>query len=103
MSKCVKVAQPPEFCRANYLDSNTAIKVYLTDIREANDRALLALALEDIARARNKAEIARKAEITKQALRGLLKDGALRYARGRERLFISASTAMRSSGAAQRL
>jgi len=67
MSKCVKVAQLPEFCRADYLDSKTAIRVYLTDIREANDRALLASALEDIARARNKAEIARKAGITGEA------------------------------------
>ena len=52
MSKRIKVADLPEFDSAQYLDSDEAIAAYLTDILEANDAALLAFALDKIARAR---------------------------------------------------
>jgi probable addiction module antidote protein len=68
MSKRVKVALLPEFGRVDHLDSETAIAAYLTDILEANNAALPASALEDIARARNMTKIAKKAETTRGAL-----------------------------------
>jgi DNA-binding phage protein len=40
MSKHIKVAGLPEFDAAHYLDSETSIAAYLTDILEANDAAL---------------------------------------------------------------
>ena len=52
MSKRLKVADLPEFDAARYLDNEATIAAYLTDILEANDAALLAAALGDIARAR---------------------------------------------------
>ena len=61
MSKHIKVADLPEFDAAHYLDSETAIAAYLTDILETNDAALLASALGDIARARGMTEIAKSA------------------------------------------
>ncbi len=45
MSKRIKVADLPEFDAAHYLDSETCIAAYLTDILKAND----ASALGDIA------------------------------------------------------
>ena len=64
MSKRIKVDELPEFDAAPYLDSDTAIAAYLTDILEANDASLLAAALGDIARARGMSEIAKAAGIT---------------------------------------
>jgi probable addiction module antidote protein len=51
MTQRIKVADLPEFDAAPYLGSKAAIAAYLTDILEANDPALLAAALGDIARA----------------------------------------------------
>jgi probable addiction module antidote protein len=68
MSKRIKAADLPEFDAAHYLDSETSIAAYLTDILEANDAALLAAALGDIARARGMTEIAKSAGITREAL-----------------------------------
>ena len=68
MSKRIKVDDLPEFDAAPYLDSETAVAAYLTDILEANDAALLAAALGDIARARGMSEIAKSAGITREAL-----------------------------------
>jgi DNA-binding phage protein len=48
--KRIKVADPPEFDAEPYLGSEAAISAFLTDILEANDPALLASALGDIAR-----------------------------------------------------
>ena len=48
----------PEFDASQYLDSDAAVAAYLTDILEANDPALLAATLGDIARARGMSEIA---------------------------------------------
>jgi len=63
MSKRAKVADLPEFDGARYLDSESSIAAYLTETLEANDAALLAAALGDIARARGMTEIGRSAGI----------------------------------------
>ena len=63
MNKSVKVADLPEFDAAHYLDSETSIAAYLTDILEAKNAALLASALGDIVRARGMKEIAKTAGI----------------------------------------
>lgn len=68
MNKRIKVADLPEFDSARYLDSEEAIAVYLTDILEANDAALLAAALGKIARARGMTDIAKAAGLTREAL-----------------------------------
>ena len=60
MKKRIKVDGLPEFDAAIYLESEVAIAAYLTDILEANDAALLAAALGDIARARGMTEIANR-------------------------------------------
>jgi probable addiction module antidote protein len=80
ISKCVNATDLPEFDAANYLDSEMAIAAYLTDILDANDGALLASALGDIARARGMTEIARTAGITREALyKALRPDSAPRF------------------------
>ena len=80
MKKRIKVADLPEFDATRYLDSETAIAAYLTDILEANDAGLLASALGDIARARGMSEIARTAGITREALyKALRPDSAPRF------------------------
>jgi probable addiction module antidote protein len=80
MSKRIKVAELPEFDAAHYLESESSIAAYLTDILEANDAALLAAALGDIARARGMTEIAKAAGITREALyKALRPDSAPRF------------------------
>ncbi len=80
MSKRIRVADLPEFDAAPYLDSETFIAAYLTDILEANDAALLASALGDIARARGMTKIAKTVGITHEALyKALRPDSALRF------------------------
>jgi probable addiction module antidote protein len=76
MNKRIKVADLPEFDAAHYLNSESAIAAYLTDILEANDAALLASALGDIARARGMTEIAQTAGITREALYKALRPGS---------------------------
>lgn len=68
MNKRIKVEDLPDFDAAPHLDSEAAIAAYLTDILEANDAALLAAALGDIARAKGMTEIAKTAGITREAL-----------------------------------
>ena len=68
MTKRIKVADLPEFDAAPYLGSKTAVAAYLTDIMQANDPALLASALGDIARARGTSEIAKASGLTREAL-----------------------------------
>ena len=76
----VSIKSLPEFDAARYLDSETSIAAYLTDILEANDAALLAAALGDIARARGMTEIAKAAGITREALyKALRPDSAPRF------------------------
>lgn len=76
MTKRIKVDELPEFDAAPYLDNEEAIAAYLTDILEANDAALLASALGDIARARGMGEIAKSAGITREALYKALRPGS---------------------------
>ena len=68
MTKRIKVADLPEFDAAPYLGSKTAVAAYLTEIMQANDPALLASALGDIARARGMSEIAKASGLTREAL-----------------------------------
>jgi probable addiction module antidote protein len=80
MRKRIKVADLPEFDATRYLDNETTIAAYLTDILEANDASLLAAALGDIARARGMTEIAKSAGITREALyKALRPDSAPRF------------------------
>ncbi|HEY2860926.1 MAG TPA: addiction module antidote protein [Terracidiphilus sp.] len=80
MRRSVNVDDLPEFDPAKYLDDEESIAVYLTGILEANDAALLASALGDIARARGMTEIAKAAGITREALyRALRPDSAPRF------------------------
>jgi len=74
--KRIKVADLPEFEVAAYLDSEDAIAAYLTNIIEANDPALLASALGDIARARGMTEIAKASGLTREALYKALRPDA---------------------------
>ena len=66
----------PEFDASQYLDSDAAVAAYLTDILEANDPALLAAALGDIARARGMSEIAKASGLTREALYKALRPDA---------------------------
>jgi probable addiction module antidote protein len=80
MRKRIKATDLPEFDSARYLNSETSIAAYLTDILQANDAALLAAALGDIARARGMTEIAKSAGITREALyKALRPDSAPRF------------------------
>jgi len=74
--KRIKVVDLPEFEVAPYLDSEDAIAAYLTNIIEANDPALLASALGDIARARGMTEIAKASGLTREALYKALRPDA---------------------------
>jgi probable addiction module antidote protein len=76
MSNRIKVDELPEFDAAPYLESEASIAAYLTDILEANDAALLAAALGDLARARGMTEIAKSAGITREALYKALRSGS---------------------------
>jgi probable addiction module antidote protein len=80
MTKRIKVTDLPDFDAAPYLDIEASIAAYLTDILEANDPALLAAALGDIARARGMGEIAKASGITREALyKALRPDAKPRY------------------------
>jgi probable addiction module antidote protein len=76
MTKRIKLAELADFDAAPYLDSEEAIAAYLTDILAANDPALLAAALGDIARARGMSEIAKASGITREALYKALRSDA---------------------------
>ena len=76
MTKRIKVADLAEFDAAAYLDSEVAVAAYLTDILEANDPALLAAALGDIARAHGMSEIAKASGLTREALYKALRPDA---------------------------
>ncbi|WP_432239891.1 addiction module antidote protein [Herbaspirillum robiniae] len=80
MTERKKIEELPDFDAAPYLDSEEAIAAYLTDILEANDGALLASALGDIARARGMTEIAKSAGISREALyKALRADSSPRF------------------------
>ena len=80
MTKRVSVNDLPDFDAAEYLDDEEMIALYLTNILEANNAALLAAALGDIARARGMREIAQSAGITREALyKALRADSSPRF------------------------
>ena len=72
----IKVADLPVFDVAASLENEQTIAAYLTDILEAQDPALLAAALGDIARARGMTEIAKASGITREALYKALRPDA---------------------------
>ena len=76
MTKRIKLADLPEFDAAPYRDDAVTIAAYLTDILDANDPALLAAALGDIARARGMSEIAKASGLTREALYKALRPDA---------------------------
>ena len=76
MTKRIKIADLPEFDFAAHLNDEKTIAAYLTDILEANDPALLASALGDIARAHGMSEIAKASGLTREALYKALRPDA---------------------------
>jgi probable addiction module antidote protein len=76
MTARIKIDELPEFDGAPYLSDEVSIAAYLTDILEANDSALLAAALGDVARARGMSEIAKASGITREALYKALRSDA---------------------------
>lgn len=76
MKQKIKVQDLPEFDATEYLDSEQAMAEYLTAMLEANDPALLAAALGDIARARGMSEIAKASGLTREALYKALRPNA---------------------------
>jgi probable addiction module antidote protein len=68
MANRIKVTELPNLDAAAALDTEDAIAAYLTDILTANDPALLAAALGDIARARGMSDIAKASGISRKAL-----------------------------------
>lgn len=74
--KAIVVRKLPAFDAARYLDNEKSIAAYLTDVLAANDPALLASALGDIARARGMGEIARASGLTREALHKALRPDA---------------------------
>lgn len=57
-----------DFDAAEYLTSDEAVAAYLTDILDANDAGLLAVAIGNIARARGMTEIAKAAGMSREGL-----------------------------------
>jgi len=72
----IKVADLPAFDAAAYRDDEQTIAAYLTDILAAQDPALLAAALGDMARAHGMMEIAKASGITREALYKALRPDA---------------------------
>ena len=85
LHRCPRSNPCLQFDAAPTLDSDAAVAAYLTDILEANDPALLAAALGDIARARGMSEIA-KASGPTRTLDLDLKDLELSFAHTHARM-----------------
>ena len=64
------------FDAARYLKSDAAIAEYMTVVLEANDPDLLLLALNDVARARGMAKVAKSAGLGRESLYKALAPGA---------------------------
>jgi probable addiction module antidote protein len=80
MTKRLKAADLPEFDAARYLDDKASVAAYLTDILNANDPALLAAALGDLARSRGMSEVAKASGLTREALyKALRRDAQPRF------------------------
>jgi probable addiction module antidote protein len=65
-----------EFDAARYLDDDEAIAEYMTAVLETNDPDLLLLALNDVARAKGMAQVARDAGLGRESLYKALSPGA---------------------------
>lgn len=76
MTKRIRAADLPELDLAEFLESEESVAAYLNDIMQADDPALLASALGDVARARGMAGIAAAAGITREALYKALRPDA---------------------------
>jgi probable addiction module antidote protein len=74
--KKISVSDLPEFDITEHLEDDKAIAEYLTVVLEANDPALLAVALGDVARSRGMNEIAKASGITREALYKAFRPGA---------------------------
>jgi probable addiction module antidote protein len=67
----------PEWDASEFLDNEDIIRKYLADAATENNPELLALALENVARARGMTEIARLSGIDRKALYDMLQKGAV--------------------------
>ncbi|HEY0556476.1 MAG TPA: addiction module antidote protein [Thermoanaerobaculia bacterium] len=64
------------FDAARYLDDDDAIAEYMTAVLETNDPELLLLALNDVARAKGMAQVAKDAGLGRESLYKALAPGA---------------------------
>ncbi|MGD9583156.1 MAG: addiction module antidote protein [Lysobacterales bacterium] len=64
------------FDAARYLDDDEAIAEYMTAVLEANDPDFLLLALNDVARAKGMAQVAKDAGLGRESLYKALAPGA---------------------------
>ena len=64
------------FDAARYLDDDEAIAEYVTAVLETNDPELLLLALNDVARAKGMAQVAKDAGLGRESLYKALAPGA---------------------------
>ena len=64
------------FDAARYLDDDEAIAEYMTAVLETNDSELLLLALNDVARAKGMAQVAKDAGLGRESLYKALAPGA---------------------------
>jgi probable addiction module antidote protein len=64
------------FDAARYLDDDEAIAEYMTAVLETNDPELLLLALNDVARAKGMAQVAKDAGLGRESLYKALAPGA---------------------------
>jgi probable addiction module antidote protein len=77
----MSAANTKPFDPAEYLDSDEAIAVYMTDALESGDPSFVADALGVIARARGMTEVARDAGMSRESLyRALSADGNPEFA-----------------------
>ena len=64
------------FDAARYLDDDAAIAEYMTAVLEADDPDLLLLAMNDVARAKGMAQVAKDAGVSRESLYKALAPGA---------------------------
>lgn len=76
MNDTIRVEDLPEFDVAEHLDAPDTIAMYLNEIIQDGDSALLAAALGNIARAQGMTEMAKRSGIGREALYKALRPGA---------------------------
>jgi probable addiction module antidote protein len=76
MTKAKSKAKVTDFDVAQYLDDEVAIANYMTAILEMNDSELLLAALNNIARAKGMAQIAKQTGLGRESLYKALAPGA---------------------------